>query len=68
MWLEQLSEEIKEDFGKMRRNEEEMSSTNESTNALVVYFGLFSMLCLVVLASGQILYLRKYFKSKKLID
>ncbi|QQP32522.1 Transmembrane emp24 domain-containing protein 10, partial [Caligus rogercresseyi] len=65
--LEDLSESIVQDFAHMRRREEEMRDTNESTNNRVLYFSIFSMCCLLSLATWQVLYLRKYFKSKKLI-
>lgn len=66
--LEDLSESIVQDFAYMRKREEEMRSTNESTNSRVLYLSIFSMLCLLGLATWQVLYLRRYFKSKKLID
>jgi len=66
--LEDLSDSIVQDFAYMRQREEEMRSTNESTNARVLYLSIFSMLCLLGLAVWQVLYLRRYFKSKKLID
>lgn len=40
----------------------------ESTNTRVLYFSVFSMSCLVVLAIWQIFYLRRFFKAKKLIE
>jgi len=43
--LEDLSEEIVKDFSMMRKREEEMRDTNESTNNRVFYFSLFSMFC-----------------------
>lgn len=46
----------------------QMRDTNESTNSRVLYFSIFSMCCLLGLATWQVLYLRKYFKSKKLIE
>ena len=66
-------------------SQEEMRDTNESTNSRVLYFSLFSMCCLLGLATWQVnhflvksslkcafffqvLYLRKFFKSKKLIE
>ena len=52
----------------MKQREEEMRSTNESTNSKVLYFSVFSMGCLMSLAIWQVLYLRRYFKAKKLID
>lgn len=66
--LEDLSESIVQDFAHMRQREEEMRDTNESTNSRVLYFSVFSMCCLLALATWQVLYLRKYFKSKKLIE
>lgn len=66
--LEDLSLSIVQDFAYMRTREEEMRDTNESTNSRVLYFSIFSMCCLLGLATWQVLYLRKYFKSKKLIE
>jgi len=66
--LEDLSLGIVQDFAYMRTREEEMRDTNESTNSRVLYFSIFSMLCLLGLATWQVLYLRKFFKSKKLIE
>uniref|UniRef100_A0A2P2HX57 Transmembrane emp24 domain-containing protein bai n=1 Tax=Hirondellea gigas TaxID=1518452 RepID=A0A2P2HX57_9CRUS len=66
--LEDLSESIVKDFAYMRHREEEMRDTNESTNSRVLYFSLFSLCCLIGLATWQVLYLRKFFKAKKLIE
>ncbi|KAL5008177.1 hypothetical protein ScPMuIL_013758 [Solemya velum] len=66
--LEDLSKSIVEDFAYMRKREEEMRDTNESTHSRVMYFSIFSMCCLLGLATWQVLYLRRYFKSKKLIE
>ncbi|CAB3246409.1 unnamed protein product [Arctia plantaginis] len=66
--LEDLSEAIVQDFTLMRKREEEMRDTNESTNNRVLFFSLFSMACLLGLATWQVLYLRRYFKAKKLIE
>jgi len=66
--LEDLSQSIVEDFSYMKTREEEMRDTNESTNSRVLYFSIFSMLCLLGLATWQVLYLRQYFKQKKLIE
>ena len=66
--LEDLSAAIVSDFGYMKQREEEMRDTNESTNNKVLYFSIFSMGCLMSLAIWQVLYLRRYFKAKKLID
>lgn len=66
--LEDLSDSIVQDFSQMRRREEEMRDTNESTNSRVLYFSIFSMCCLLGLATWQVLYLRRFFKAKKLIE
>ncbi|XP_065342755.1 transmembrane emp24 domain-containing protein bai [Cloeon dipterum] len=66
--LEDLSEAIVQDFAMMRKREEEMRDTNESTNSRVLYFSIFSMCCLLGLATWQVLYLRRFFKAKKLIE
>jgi len=66
--LEELSESITHDFAYMRKREEQMRDTNESTNSRVLWFSLFSMGCLLGLATWQVLYLRRYFKAKKLIE
>ncbi|KAK2149992.1 hypothetical protein LSH36_427g00022 [Paralvinella palmiformis] len=66
--LEDLAESIVNDFAYMRAREEEMRDTNESTHSRVLYFSIFSMGCLLALATWQVLYLRRYFKAKKLIE
>ncbi|XP_043274187.1 transmembrane emp24 domain-containing protein bai isoform X2 [Venturia canescens] len=66
--LEHLSKAIVQDFAKMRKNEEQMRDTNETTNARVLYFSIFSMGCLLGLATWQIFYLRRFFRAKKLIE
>lgn len=40
----------------------------EKTNSRVLFFSIFSMCCLLGLATWQVLYLRRYFKAKKLIE
>jgi len=66
--LEDLVDAAAKDFEYMRTREEEMRNTNESTNSRVLYLSMFSMCCLLGLAMWQVLYLRHYFKAKKLID
>ncbi|KAH6923978.1 hypothetical protein HPB50_010114 [Hyalomma asiaticum] len=66
--LEDLSEAVVKDFAYMRQREEEMRDTNELTNSRVLYFSIFSMCCLLGLATWQVLYLRRFFKAKKLIE
>ncbi|KAL5285517.1 TMED10 family protein [Megaselia abdita] len=66
--LEDLSDSIVRDFALMRKREEEMRDTNESTNNRVLFFSIFSMCCILGLTTWQVLYLRRYFKAKKLIE
>lgn len=66
--LEDLSEAIVLEFKDMKKRADEMRNTNESTNKRVFYFSLFSMICVIVLATWQVFYLRRYFKAKKLIE
>ncbi|KAI0219592.1 Transmembrane emp24 domain-containing protein 10 [Lamellibrachia satsuma] len=66
--LEDLSQSIVNDFAYMRSREEDMRDTNESTHSRVLYFSVFSMCCLIGLATWQVLYLRRFFKAKKLIE
>jgi len=66
--LEDLSDAIVQDFALMRKREEEMRDTNESTNNRVLFFSIFGMCCLLGLATWQVLYLRRFFIAKKLIQ
>jgi len=66
--LEDLTDSIVNDFQQMKKREEYMRNTNESTNSRVLYFSVFSMICLIVLAMWQVMYLKRYFKTKKLIE
>jgi len=66
--LEDLSHDIVLEFDDMKKRADDMRNTNESTNKRVFYFSLFSMICLITLATWQVIYLRRYFKAKKLIE
>ncbi|VDN16435.1 unnamed protein product [Dibothriocephalus latus] len=66
--IEYISDSIVKDFISMHSRADAMRNINASTHSRVLYFSIFSMLCLVALATWQVLYLRRYFKSKKLID
>eukprot|EP00455_Lapot_gusevi_P008119 TRINITY_DN134_c0_g1_i2.p2 TRINITY_DN134_c0_g1~~TRINITY_DN134_c0_g1_i2.p2 ORF type:complete len:110 (-),score=38.83 TRINITY_DN134_c0_g1_i2:93-422(-) len=65
--LEDIVQSIHDDMLYLRSREEEMRNTNESTNARVLWFSLLSMMILVALGTWQILFLRRFFESKKLI-
>lgn len=66
--LEALAEEITQHFSRMHVKSAKIRYTNESTHNRVLYFSLLSMVILVGFACWQVLYLRRYFKSKKLIE
>eukprot|EP00041_Stephanoeca_diplocostata_P008081 m.115994 g.115994 ORF g.115994 m.115994 type:complete len:211 (-) comp17162_c0_seq2:251-883(-) len=65
--LEDLTESIVNNFARMTVREEAHRDTNESTNERMLHFSIFSILCLLVLAIWQVMYLKAYFKQKKLI-
>jgi len=66
--LEDLTNSIIIEFAYLKRREKEMRSTNESTNTRLFYQTTVSIIVFVVLAGWQVLYLRTYFRTKKLID
>ncbi|KAH8854686.1 Transmembrane emp24 domain-containing protein 10, partial [Schistosoma japonicum] len=66
--LEGLADEIVQDFVLMHSKSGKMRNINESTHTRVLYFSILSMVILIGFACWQVLYLRRYFKSKKLIE
>jgi len=66
--LEDTVTAIHNDLMYMLEREDIMRKTNDSTASRVLWFSFFSMFVLVSLAFSQILYLKRYFQSKKLID
>lgn len=66
--IEDLSNSIIIDFAYLKQREEEMRSTNESTNTRLFYQTTISGIILLALTTWQILYLRTFFKQRKLID
>ncbi|KAF7722983.1 vesicle coat component [Apophysomyces ossiformis] len=66
--LETVVKEIVDEMGYLQRREAKLRDTNESTNARVKGFSILSLLTLVSLGTWQILYLRQYFRRKRLID
>lgn len=65
--LEDAVVQIKEEMVYMRNREEAMRNTNESTNARVLWFSVFSVCVLLSTAMWQVYHLKQYFKKKKLI-
>ncbi|KAG7571192.1 hypothetical protein FFLO_00865 [Filobasidium floriforme] len=66
--LEGVVKEISDEMDYLKRREERMRDTNESTNARVQNFAIFTIIVLIALGVWQILHLRSFFKRKYLID
>lgn len=66
--IEDLTNAIIMDFAHLKRREREMQDTNESTNTRLFYQTVISVVVLLVLATWQVLYLRNFFRTRKLID
>ncbi|KAL7674197.1 hypothetical protein ACOME3_000476 [Neoechinorhynchus agilis] len=66
--LDDLSYDLLNDFSLMRAREDEIRYSSESISSKILYFGLFCMVCLLSLAVWQVMYLKRYFKAKKLIE
>jgi len=59
--------EVVNEMEYLRRREQRLRDTNESTNERVKFFAIAVMLTLVGVGSWQVIYLRSYFRSKHLI-
>jgi len=66
--LEDTVTQIHNDMLYMKAREEAMRATNDSTSSRVLWFSFLSMFVLVSLGLSQVMYLKRYFQSKKLID
>ncbi|KAI5842250.1 emp24/gp25L/p24 family/GOLD-domain-containing protein [Tricharina praecox] len=65
--IEAVTAEIVNQMDYLRRREQKLRDTNESTNERVKFFSLAVMATLVGLGGWQVVYLRAYFRSKHLI-
>jgi hypothetical protein len=65
--MEDTVDEIHREMLYMREREAAMRNTNESTNSRVLWFSFFSIVVLLGMGVWQVMYLKKFFKSKKLI-
>jgi hypothetical protein len=65
--MEAVVKDIHDEMIYMRGREEAMRNTNESTNARVLWFSLFSMLVMISMGVWQAFHLKNFFKTKKLI-
>ncbi|KAM8737858.1 transmembrane emp24 domain-containing protein 10-like [Acanthopagrus schlegelii] len=66
--LERLSDFMMDDFVYMRKRGKQMGHTNASTNTRVLFINIISISCLCSMAIWQVFYLRRFFRSKKLIE
>ncbi|KAI5949510.1 ERV25 [Candida theae] len=65
--IESLTGEIVQELQYLKRREERMRDTNESTNSRIKWFSIIIILSLVGFGAWQIQYLRHYFKVKHII-
>eukprot|EP00210_Caulerpa_lentillifera_P002069 g1984.t1 len=61
--MKEVSDALKE----LRLKEQEMRELNEATNTRVTLFSVLCMTTCVILAAGQVWYLRRFFTKKKII-
>lgn len=66
--LEDLTNSIIEDFAHLKRRESEMQDTNASTSNRIFWQTVISIIVVLGLAGWQVMYLRQFFRSRKLID
>ncbi|KAG2236907.1 hypothetical protein INT48_002720 [Thamnidium elegans] len=66
--LETVVKEIVDEMNYLKAREAKLRDTNESTNERVKWFSVISLFTLFGLGTWQILYLRRFFKRKRLID
>ena len=65
--LQELTREIHEEMLPMRKRESEMRDLNEATNSRVAWLSVGSLLICVGSAVTQGLYLKKFFKRRKIV-
>lgn len=66
--LEDLTNSVIDDFAHLKRRESEMQDTNASTSNRIFWQTVISIIVVLGLAGWQVLYLRQFFRSRKLID
>lgn len=66
--LEDLSNSVIEDFAHLKKRESEMQDTNASTSNRIFWQTIISLIVVLGLAGWQVIYLRQFFRSRKLID
>lgn len=66
--LEDLTNSIIDDFAHLKKREGEMQDTNASTSNRIFWQTVISIIVVLGLAGWQVMYLRQFFRSRKLID
>lgn len=66
--LEDLTNSVIEDFAHLKKKESEMQDTNLSTSNRIFWQTVISIIVVIGLAGWQVLYLRQFFRSRKIID
>ena len=65
--IESLSENVVASMMYLKKREEEMRDTSELTNSRVQNFNVLTIILFVAAGTGQVVYLKRFFKSKKLL-
>lgn len=66
--LAESSRFVAKGFEVMKTRALSMHAVNVSTHNRLLYFGIFAMMCLIGVTVWEVLYLRRFFKSKRLMD
>lgn len=65
--IKESARQIHKELQHIREREEQMRNTNETIHSRVVAYSIFTIVFLLALALIQTLYLKRFFKSKKMI-
>jgi len=65
---EDLANTLHKEFSEMKEHEKEHRDTSESINTRVQNYSMLSLIIVAALGIWQVIYLRRYFKAKKIID
>mmetsp|Transcript_31557 Transcript_31557/g.31286 ORF Transcript_31557/g.31286 Transcript_31557/m.31286 type:complete len:167 (+) Transcript_31557:3-503(+) len=65
--VSETSTQIHKELQYIREREEQMRNTNETIYSRVISYSIVTLVFLAAIAIVQILYLKKFFKSKKMI-
>lgn len=65
--LELMADSLYEEVTWIREKEQEMRDLNESINTKVAFFSVATLAISIMLSIGQLFYLRRFFKAKKVL-